>query len=56
MVQDLTVSQSLIRSFPASLWNIEYILMNGCVEQRVRERERVMLCVPTARAFPNTCT
>ena len=40
MVQDLTVSQSLIRSFSASLWNIHYIKMNGCVKQREREGER----------------
>ena len=40
MVQDLTVSQSLRRSFSASLWNIQYIQMNGCVKQRERERER----------------
>ena len=44
--------------------------MNGCVKQREREREGerkrerererlvilIMLCVPTARAFPSTCT
>ena len=37
MVQDLTVGQSLIKSFPASLWSIQYIKMNGCVNQRERE-------------------
>ena len=40
MVPDLTVSQSLRKSTPASLWNIQYKWMNGSVKQRERERER----------------
>ena len=53
MLQDMTVSQSLRKSSPASLWNKRHKWVNGGVSQRETE---IVWCVPAASAFPNTCT
>ena len=40
MVQDLTMNQSLRKSSPVSLWNIQQKWVNGGQPFRERERER----------------